>query len=376
MTGQSFTPREIVAVMIVGVVGVLIPGLQPQLLGALAAGGRISTGAIGPLATIELLAMGLAAGGAGAFLAKRGVRTIATVSLIVSALCDVMTPAAVGGEVFALRAIAGLAEGAAIWLAIGFIIRSSGPERWSGLYLGIQTAAQFALASVIAAMIVGQANASGFLLLAAVTVAALVFVPLLPSRFAPIETGESDQPPIPARGWIALAGIVFYLAAVVAIWVYIEPLGLHRALDSHSVRIIAPLALGMQVLGALTAAVLAERIPAAITLAGTAIVTILLFALFAVTSSPMLFILGAAIFGFLWLFAMPFQIPLVMAADPSRRAALMIGGAQLIGSSLGPLSAGLLVGGNDVSPVPVLAAASMIGGVALLLFAGRARALS
>jgi MFS transporter, DHA1 family, inner membrane transport protein len=132
----------------------------------------------------------------------------------------------------------------------------------------------------------------------------------------------------------------------------------------------------MQVLGALTAAVLAERMPAAITLAGAAIVTILLFALFAFTSSPMLFILGAAIFGFLWLFAMPFQIPLVMAADPSRRAALMIGGAQLIGSSLGPLGAGLLVSGNDVSPVPVLAAASMIGGVALLLFAGRARAIS
>jgi MFS transporter, DHA1 family, inner membrane transport protein len=376
MTGQSFTPREIVAVMIVGVVGVLIPGLQPQLLGALAASGRISTSAIGPLATIELLAMGLAAGGAGAFLAKRGVRTIAICALIVSALCDVMTPAAVGGEVFALRAVAGLAEGAAIWLAIGFIIRSSGPERWSGLYLGIQTAAQFALASVIAAVIIGQANASGFLLLAAVTIAALAAVPLLPSRFAPIETGESGQPPIPARGWIALAGIVLYLAAVVAIWVYIEPLGLHRALDAHSVRIVAPLALGMQVLGALTAAVLAERMPAAMTLASAAIVTILLFALFAVTPSSMLFILGAAIFGFLWLFAMPFQIPLVMAADPSRRAALMIGGAQLIGSSLGPLGAGLLVSGNDVSPVPILAAASMIGGALLLLLAGRARAIS
>jgi MFS family permease len=370
---QSFTPREIVAVMIVGVAGVLIPGLQPQLLGALAASGRISTGAIGPLATIELLAMGLAAGGAGFVLNQRRVRPIAIGSLLLAALCDMMTPAAIGGEIFALRALAGLAEGVAIWLAIGFIIRSSGPERWSGVYLGIQTAAQFALASIIAAVVVGHANASGFFWLAAVTLIALAAVPLLPRTFAPIEKSAEDQSAIPVRGFVALAGIVFYLAAVVALWVFIEPLGLRHALDTHSVRIVVPLALGMQVLGALVAAVAAERMPAGITLAAVAVTTLLLFTLLACTPSATLFIVGSAAFGFLWLFAMPFQIPLVMAADPSRRAALMIGGAQLVGSSLGPLSAGLLVRGDDVSPVPLFAAASIIVGTIILLLAGRAK---
>jgi hypothetical protein len=51
----------------------------------------------------------------------------------------------------------------------------------------------------------------------------------------------------------------------------------------------------------------------------------------------------------------------------------MIGGAQLIGSSLGPLTAGLMVRGDDVSPVPLFGMMSAIIGVVLLLIAGGVR---
>ena len=60
---MSLRTGQVAAVLLVGIVGVLIPGLQPQLLGALASEGRLSVAALGSLASAELLAMGLAAFG-------------------------------------------------------------------------------------------------------------------------------------------------------------------------------------------------------------------------------------------------------------------------------------------------------------------------
>ncbi|MGJ3626873.1 hypothetical protein AB5I41_08240 [Sphingomonas sp. MMS24-JH45] len=81
---------------------------------------------------------------------------------------------------------------------------------------------------------------------------------------------------------------------------------------------------------------------------------------------------ATALFGFLWLFALPFQAPLVIAADPTRRAALLIGGAQLAGSSVGPIMAGALVGeGLTRPPCREFAAAALVLAIGLLIGASR-----
>ena len=299
---------------------------------------------------------------------------VAASTTVIAAACDLLTPLGGTAAIVAVRIVAGLAVGVLIWLAIGFIIRGGNPERWSGLYLGIQTAAQFALASLIGAFVLGRAGATGFEWLALVTITGLLALPLLPRAYGALEHDSAAQATIPMRGWITLAGIACYLAAIVAVWVYIEPLGLRRALDGRSVHVVAPLALGCQVLGALAAAWLAERMAAPVIVLVGGAATLALLALLALTALPAIFVIAAAAFGFLWLFVMPFQIPLVIAADPSRRAAVMIGGAQLVGSSLGPFAAGLLVQGDDVAPVPLFSMASAIVGMALLLGAGWRRA--
>ena len=59
------------------------------------------------------------------------------------------------------------------------------------------------------------------------------------------------------------------------------------------------------------------------------------------------FLVVTAAFGFIWLFSNPFLVPLAIEADPSRRAALLVGGAQLIGGSIAPLLASFLVTDAD-----------------------------
>lgn len=366
---MSFTPREVVAILGIGIVGVLIPGLQPQLLAALAADGRLSVSAIGVLATVELLAMGVAAAGAGFVFGVRRLKAVATGALIVAAGVDLMTPGLAPAALFAARIVAGLAEGVLVWIAIGFIIRTQWPDRWSGVYLMLQTLAQFAIASVLGSL---AANShTGFAILAAVTAAGLLFLPLLPSAYTPLERDAEADARVPARGFVALIGVLFYLAFIVSIWVYVEPLAATRGVPSALIHVIAPLSLAMQVLGAGAATLLSGRFRPALTIAGVALVNLGLLALMAAPPSPSAFVTATAVFGFLWLFAMPFQVPLVIAADPTRRAAVLIGGAQLAGSSLGPFAAGMIVGEANVAPVLWFGAASLVLAVGLLIGASR-----
>ncbi len=63
--------------------------------------------------------------------------------------------------------------------------------------------------------------------------------------------------------------------------------------------------------------------------------------------------------GFFWMFGSPFFTPLVIEADPTRRAAMFGSGAALLGCAAGPLIASLLVSDSDVR-------ASLILGVVLI----------
>lgn len=342
----GFTAAQRIAVMVVGVVGVLIPGLQPQLLGALAMGGGIDEAMLGHIATVELLAMGLAATAAGALVGSRPLRPVAAVAIAAAVALDLATMGRDGMDLLALRATAGAAEGVLIWIAIGMIVRSAEPARWSGVYLAVQTVAQFLVATMLGLAIIPAGGASaGFAALAAATAIGLVALPFLPARYAAVAPGEF--PPTGALPWrsvAALLAVVAYLAFVVAVWVYVEPLAHARDISAGTIALIAPLSLAMQIAGAASATWLATRLPAVPTLFAVAAANIALLLLMGTTTSAAVFLAATAIFGFLWLFALPFQISPVIAADPSRRAAALIGGVQLVGASIGPFLAALLVG--------------------------------
>ncbi|MET4665913.1 hypothetical protein [Sphingomonas sp. PvP056] len=366
------TPRagHVAAILVVGVIGVLIAGLQPQLLGALALEGRLSVAALGGLATVELLAMGIAAAAASFILPANRLRAIALCALLATGLLDLATPLCGSGDIFAARIAAGLGEGVLIWIAIGFIVGTARPERWSGIYLALQTLAQCALASFIG--LFAASSGGGFGTLGAVTLAGVVAVRWMPDAHA-ASAGDADGGTLPhGRGLLALAGVLLYLAFIVAIWVYVEPLARQRGVLAPTVRFIVPLSLAMQVIGAGAATVLAGRLPPRATILYVGLLNLGVLAVMAEAPSG-LFVVAIAMFGFLWLFALPFQVSLVIAADPTRRAAVLIGGAQLTGSSLGPLLASALVADSNVASVLLFGTICLVAAVLALLGAGSPR---
>jgi hypothetical protein len=63
------------------------------------------------------------------------------------------------------------------------------------------------------------------------------------------------------------------------------------------------------------------------------------------------------------MFLLPFLVPRIIEADPTRRAAVLIGGAQVLGCSFGPFVASMLVTEMDVRPAISFGGACLIAAV-------------
>ena len=81
-----------------------------------------------------------------------------------------------------------------------------------------------------------------------------------------------------------------------------------------------------------------------------------------------MFLVLSGAFGFLWMFVLPFLVPMIIEADPTRRAAVLIGGAQVLGCSFGPFVASMMVTEIDARAAISFGGACMI--VAVLIAFG------
>jgi hypothetical protein len=79
-----------------------------------------------------------------------------------------------------------------------------------------------------------------------------------------------------------------------------------------------------------------------------------------------LFVGANAAAGLFGLFLSPFLVPMTIEADPSRRAAVQSGAAQLIGGALGPLLASQAVSDRDVHGVLWLGGGLALAGLAIV----------
>jgi MFS family permease len=364
--GQRPSGIAIFSVMFVGVAGIMIAGLQPLLLGTMAQEGRITANQLGQAATAELLAMGAAAFLAGAVLKPEKMRLIGVLMALLLAGLDAATPLFTGEAITLVRGVAGLPSGVLMWVALALIARTPHPERWSGIYLTVQTLAQFLMATLIAATVVPVYGASGgWVALAAFCVATAVFALLVPDRLQPLAKAEGRGSLPGARGWIALLSAFLYSAFTIGVWVYAEPLSRQAGHAPDVIGAAVSISLACQVAGGFAATLLAGRINWLWTVVvSAALAMAVVYGLYTLPSPEAFLVLSGA-FGFLWLFVLPFLVPMILEADPTRRAAVLVGGAQVLGASFGPFFASLLVTETDSRGALMFGGACLIGSVLL-----------
>jgi hypothetical protein len=366
VVGPPLTRVEAGVAIAMGVVSLMLAGATPVLLGALADEHRLAVTRIGDTAMLEALTMGLTAALGGALLKPVRLRLIGVLAGLALAATDLAMTRASGVGVMAVRAAAGVPEGLLLWITIGMIARTQTPERWAGAFFTASTLSQFAVAAALTLAVVPRLHADGGFVVAAILVLVCAPVALFgASRYAPLPGGGGDGGAPPPRGWVALAGTVLFTAAGGAVTVYIMPLAHQARLGAGVAAAALTASLAVQVLGSALATAVAGRIHYFAVFVTTTLVTLACWAVYMFWPPAWLFVGAAMVTGFVGLLATPFLVPMTIEADPSRRAAVQSGGAQLFGAALGPFLASRVVGERDVHAVLVLGAALLISGLTI-----------
>jgi MFS family permease len=366
VVGPPLTGLETTGALGVGVNSLLVLGVIPVLLGALVDEHRITDADIGLVVMVEVLAMGVATGLAGALLKPMRLKSIGVVLTVLLAVVDFATASCDGMGVFVARGFAGVIEGVMLWITVAMISRTTTPERWAGVFFVAQTLAQLLLSLALPWIMPKWGANGGFIAIAVCAIAALPAAVIGPSRLADLNPGEEIAGAPPFRGWIALIGTFVFVAGGGAVAAYLQPLAQQAGLDAGVARTALSASLAAQVAGSATATALAGRVRWFHVFLLTTATSLVVWWLFGQHIPAWLFIGANALAGFTGLLLSPFLVPFTIDADPSRRAAVQSGAAQLLGGAAGPFLASRLISDQDIHGSLWLGAGLLLVGLAIV----------
>ncbi len=367
LPGADQPTQVIAAAMVVGTVALMILGVQPVLLGALTQAGRLSEAQLGPLATVEVLALALGSA-IGPRLLRSGAMRVKTAGLSLLLAAANLGIYLVHGVLALdlLRGAAGLIEGLMMGATIVVTIQSRHPDRLNAIFLGLSTLPQAVLAYLLPAWIVPRfGGEGGFVVLAVLSLVSAGSALLLVDR-APAPKPEVSGAPV----WtvpilVSLLAVGLQNAAIGGAWDYMQLLADQHHFPAQTAGIAVAGGLVFQVAGALAVAAWGHRFPFGAALILGALCQALVIALLAVAGTPALYLAPALAFGLFWLALSPFQVRLLIGLDQTRSAALLLTAVTLVGLSLGPSASALGVRGADVTGAFWIAAALMAMACAL-----------
>lgn len=369
--------RSLGAALLLGSVALLVLGVQPIVFGAMLEGGVISLPGVGIAAMGEIIMIGLGVALGDALVPLDWQRRVAVIAALLTAAVDVGTTlAAADGGLIALRAVAGLGEGALVWVATITIVRAARPERVTAIFMVMQAGTQICLSMVLAAWILPQSSwKGGFWALALLLVLVAPLAVSLPDRLHATHASATARLRFTPAHLLPLLIAFLNLAAAGALWAYLEPLAQHAGLDEAAARAATSVALCLQIVGGLAAYVAVRRLAPWLALLGGGVVlgAVSIWLGLRLPRPEMSFYLASAVFGFGWMFVMPFQVALALRADRQGRVAVLIPAAQLLGSACGPLLASLLLHDRDPLVVTELAGGLAAGAVMLAAWSSRHR---
>lgn len=375
----SFSAREVPAALWLGSVGLLVLGLQPILLGAMFTEGKVDLDGLALIATCEIVAIAIGSTLGNVYGIRAGVRTKATIFLLALAALNVATGFASGlGGYLAVRGLAGLIEGMLVVLSIELVARSAHAQRLGGYFVMAQTMLQAVLALILALWVLPTWGSSGgFAAMAVVSAASVVIAPMAPGSYEPLPKSQNSLDGVfTLRSILALLSIFAFFLFIGAIWAFLEPIGARSGIDAATVGTIVSAALVAQIIGAITSTWAAERLHYGLGIAICAAIGFVAVAVILSGPSSGAFWAAAMAIGFVYLFVIPCQVGMAVAADRTRVTATLVPAANLLGAAIGPILGSLFIAGDDVTGVVWFALGAIVAAVVLLalfLLAARRR---
>jgi len=350
-TGVKVSLAGLIAGIALGCVAVLMCGIQPLALGALQSASRLSIPQMGTAATFELLALGCVSAWLAGRVRPRSLKlwTFGGCAILIAA--NAVGLAASGAGFIMTRTMAGCGSGIVLWVAAVIITRHADAPRVNAIFLAAQSVTQGISAALIPVFLTPHwaANAS-LAVLGGTAVVVLPLIYFLPSELSFQRDTGSKGSTFHLSSLFGIAASFLVMAGIVGVWVFVEPIAAAAGISATVVSNAIAASLGAQVIGALTIAAIIRRVPPFAGVAGVALTYLLVTAALASGHSGTAFVLTTLVFGALWTITMSLLLPLMLKLDPTRRAALLLPGTILLGSSAGPFVAGMFATDSDIGP--------------------------
>lgn len=358
----------IVAGLALGCVGLLMLGMQPLLLGTLLDEHRLSVAQLTQAATGEMLSLGAVSGLMGGVVPHRSMRRWGLLGCSVMAGANAASMFA-GGLVFVLwRVVAGAGGGVLVWVAIGAITRHAAATRLSAIFLAAQAATQGILAALLPVTFMPAFGANaGLAALGLIAAASAALLPLLPADLPNLPEAGAGAGTFGVRAGCGLLSSFLFMAGIVGLWVFVDPLAAVDRITPSVAKFAVASSLFAQMTGALVVSVFEHVLPPARMLIASCLGCLLAVGVIASGPGDPAFLGAILLHGFLWIFALPFFVPLLIRIDPTRRSAMLLVGAELLGGSAGPQITGWFATDANVRPVLGAAAVLFVGALATVL---------
>lgn len=368
VAGEPFTALQTASALSIGVLCLIGAGLLGLLLSAMVDEHRLTAAGIGQAAMLEALSMGLATALAGIVLKPRNLPLIGIVASAVLAAVNLATLPASGAGVLAVRALAGVPEGVLLWIAVGLISRTVNPARWSAVLFTGMGVTQLIAAAALSAWGLPRFGAnSGYVTLCLASAACGVLALFLPRDYGVVPGAEgaaTGAPPL--RGWIALLGTLGFSGSVAAVSVYLVPLAHDAGLSTNVGRTAVSVSLACQIAGGVLATLLAGRVGYIVVFWACGLISALVWGSYAFPVPAWWFVAVSGAGGLATMLGGPFLTAMTIDADPTRRAVVQSGAAQVLASALGPFLASLFVTDANARGALALAAPLLALGLAVI----------
>ena len=339
MSVRDFDRSVIVASLAIGSIALLMIGAQPAVLGELVERKMISLEGVGLVAMGEIIAIGVGVALSDALAPTSRLRLVAILAALATAAFDAATlMMATDAGFLAMRALAGLGEGVLVWIVTCVIVRTRTPERLASIFLVVQTLLQAAATALLALAIIPRFGWPGaFLALGVASAAVIVLAPFLPTSLDPLAPKGTEGLRVSWTVVLHPRGRVLSDGGDRRV-VGVPRAARHRAqgsvprrrrrssLGSSSCRSSGAWRRRSQSDGS---APWRRSRPGRQFSRATALAIHVL-----PVPAPAAFVSLCALFGFVWLFLMPFHIGLAFRADAAGRVAVLVPAAQLVGQRL------------------------------------------
>jgi MFS family permease len=268
------------------------------------------------------------------------------------------------------RFAAGCASGATYASSLTLLSRNAEPATGFSFMILFQVLANAVVLGLFPLLNERWGPAAIFVAIAAVLVASVAVVPLLPRRDSTAASSRrigvalpqrrSGLPLLPALCLMAVA--LFYLT-IGSYWAYAERMGLEFGIPALQIHWLLSAGVFLSAIGCLSARAVGHRFGqsrALLTALGALAATLLIHGLL---PTPAMFVINLAVLQLCWNFIDIFQLGTLAVLDPSGRAAALVPAAQGAALAAGPAAAGFMLGRGE-------------GYTAVLLLAGSTTALA